>query len=391
MEFFVVILLLIGGILYFAYRWHQNAVEAWRRVASQLGLGIEVRSGFSRPTISGTLNGLPVKIDTFTQRSGNNSTTYTRYQVRYPSAGFDFELKKQGGLSTFIGKVFGIQDVAVGDANFDASFKIKTADPARLTALMTPSVRNGLSRLLASYPTTVVSEDHMGLTVRKFESDASRLGSTIQRLVATAQLMVSPTSGVSDTNVTDREQGLLTEVAGRMREAIEQHPEDVDQRIFEVETLAAAGEDNEASKRLEELEQIAPADPEVVGWREALTPSPTASHAENLDVDSVAGDLFGGNELSFETRTKFNTSYAGAKVAWEGRVKQVRRVGESATVTVTVATVNNDLYGNTEVDVLIDVAASAAPSEGDTVGVSGMLSTIDPLMRNMYVVNGTLS
>ena len=389
--FIPIVILLIGLVAFFAYQHHQRTLETWRRVAGQLGLRAQAGSGFSKPVITGTLNGLPVKIDTYTQRSGNNSTTYTRYQVQYPSPGFSFRLKREGGIATLIGKFFGVEDVQVGDPMFDGAFKVKTSDSSRLTALMTPSVRSGLVRLMASYPTAVISENHMGVTIRKFESYGERLASTIQRLVATAQLLTSPTAGVSDQNVTDREQGLLTEVADRMRQAVEEHPDDIDQRIFEVETLAAAGDDKRAAERVEELEQLAPSDPDVAGWRQALRAPAQPRSTGEVDVNEMAEELFAGNDLSFETRSKFNSSYAGAKINWEGRVKQVRRVGDSVTVTVTVARVDNDLYGNTDIDVLVDTAAAGAPGEGADVTVSGMLGRIDPLMRNIYVENGQIA
>ncbi|MDJ0664442.1 MAG: hypothetical protein QNJ75_07765 [Acidimicrobiia bacterium] len=389
----IALFIVLGAVVgYFAYQSHQRTVATWRNVAAKLGLGITGGSGVSRPTMSGNLNGLPVRIDTYTQRSGNSSTTYTRYQVQYPPVGFDLNLKREGGLS-FVSKLFGIEDVQVGDPVFDGAFKIKTSDRNRLIALLTPSVRNGLFRLMASYPTTVVTENHMGLTVRKFESNGERLASTIQRLVATAQLLTSPTAGVSDQNVTDREQGLLGEVADRMRQAVEEHPEDIDQRIFEVETLAAAGDETTARERVAELERIAPADPDVAGWRDALSVGPPTAPVDpaHIDASTMAEELFSGDDLSFETRSKFNSKYAGAKVNWEGKVKQVRRRGPSATVAITVATVRNDLYGNTDIDVVVETAADTAPTEGAQVTISGMLGRIDPLVRNIYLDNADLS
>ena len=385
----IIVLMVVFGVI--AYQSHQRNVETWRRVAGQLGLQVQSGSGLSKPLITGTLNGLPVRIDTYTQRSGNSSTTYTRYQVRYPTPGLSFQLKREGGITTMIGRFFGVKDVQVGDPLFDGAFKVTTSQPERLTALLTPSVRSGLVRLLASYPTAVVSGDHVGLTTRSFERDGQRLASTIQRLVATAQLLTSPTAGVSDQNVRDREQGLLSDVADRMRRAVEEAPDDIDQRIFEVETLAAAGEDREAARRVEELEKLAPADPDVAGWKRSLSAPEQPRSTGEVDVDKMAQELFAGDDLSFETRSKFNSSYAGAKINWDGRVKRIRRVGESVTLTVTVATVHNDLYGNTDIDVLVDTAATGAPAEGAEVTVSGMLGRIDPLMRNIYIENAVIS
>ncbi len=380
-----IILLLAGLIAYFAWRSHQRTVQMWSEVARELGLGFEVGRGISRPVLTGAIGGLPVAVDTYVQRSGNSSTTYTRYRINYPYVGFDFQLKRQGAFAA-ITKLFGAQDVEIGDDLFDETFTVKTKDPNRLRALLTPSVRTGLLRLIASYGGAVIADDNITFSKSGFESNPDRLKSTIQRLSTTARLLASPDSGVSDDMVTDRQQGLLDDVAGRIRERVEADPDDVDQRIFEVETLAAAGQETAASERLTELEEIAPADPDVVGWRAALE-TERVSHDSTVDAAAMAADLFAGDELSFETRAKFNSKYADATIRWEGRVKKVDR----GRVVVTVATVNNDLYGNTEIDVVAEIPAGRNPSEGEPVTVSGRLDTIDPLMRNLFVADANLS
>ncbi|MCP4308052.1 MAG: tetratricopeptide repeat protein [bacterium] len=387
-----ILILLIIGIAYFAWKSHQKTVQTWRRIASELGLEISVKSSMARPAMRGTFNGLPVTIDTYTQRSGNSNTTYTRYRVNYPPLGLGLKMRREGGLS-FIGKLFGIEDAQVGDPVFDEAFKISTSDQPRLSAFLTPSVRSSLLRLMASYPSAVITDNSIQVVKARFEGNGDVLASTTQRIVATAQQMASPSAGVSDTMVKGREQGLLGDVAERIREAVESHPEDVDQRIFEVETLAAAGDDTQAAERLRELERMAPADPDVAGWKQALdTPAqPSSEMSETIDVDVLAKDLFGGEDLSFETRTKFNSQYAGRKISWEGKVKQVRESGDKAQATIVVATVHNDLYGNTDIAVVVDGVSRPVPGENQQVTVSGTLNTIDPLMRNLFVTDARLS
>ena len=73
MAIFPIIILIIAVVGWLAYQHHQRTVATWRRVAARLGLQIAVGSTFSRPTISGNLNGLPVRIDTFVRRHGKNS------------------------------------------------------------------------------------------------------------------------------------------------------------------------------------------------------------------------------------------------------------------------------------------------------------------------------
>jgi sensor domain CHASE-containing protein len=212
-------------------------------------------------------------------------------------------------------------------------------------------------------------------------------------MVATARLLASPTAGVTDDMVIDREQGLVDEVAGRVRDLVEAEPDDVDQRIFEVEALAAAGQDDAAAERLRELERLAPADPDVVGWRQTLesTSSAASSPDEAVDVNELAQNLFGGSDLSFETRSKFNQRYADSSIRWQGRVKGVSETGEGWQAVITVAIVSNDLYGNTDIDVVVENPAGPRPSEGQTVVISGKLTRIDPLMRNLFITEGSLS
>ena len=386
-----IILLLIVLIGYFAWKSHQRTVEAWRQAAAELGLIASIGKGLTRPVLSGTIGGHPVKIDTYTQRSGNNNTTYTRYRVEYPSLGIGLNLKREGAFSV-ITKLFGAQDVAVGDNLFDDAFTVKTSNPERLRALLTPSVRSGLLRLLASYGSAVITDDHLLITKARFESKGDVLKSTTQRMVATARLLASPSAGITDKLVLDRERGLLEEVADRVRELVEAEPDDVDQRIFEIETLAAAGQDQAAAERVRELDRLAPADPDVVGWRDSLAEDTTRkTAAAAVDVDVMARELFGGSDLSFESRSKFNSQYADAQIEWQGRVKGVADTTKGLRATITVATVNNDLYGNTDIDVVIENPGGGRPTVGATVTVTGSLSTIDPLMRNLFVSNAALS
>jgi len=386
-----IILLAVVVIGLLAWKSHQRTVETWRRVGAELGLQATVGKGLSRPVLSGTIAGLPLKVDTYTQRSGKNNTTYTRYRVGFPPLGMGLQLKREGMFSGFT-KMLGFEDVAVGDATFDDAFNVKTNSREELRKLLTPSVRSGLLRFMASYPHSVIRDDHVLLTTTRFESKEDRLKSTIQRMAATARLLASPTSGIADDMVIDREQGLLDEVAERVHDLVEAKPDDVDQRIFEVETLAAAGDDAAAAERVRELERLAPADPDVAGWRHALESKPSApSPATTVDVNELAQNLFGGSDLSFETRSKFNSQYADASVRWEGRVKGVSETKNGWKAVVTVATVSNDLYGNTDIDVVVENPAGPRPGEGQTVSVSGKLTRIDPLMRNLFITEGTLS
>lgn len=71
---------------------------------------------------------------------------YARVTVRIKSNdNFRFELYRQSLLSS-ISKIFGAQDIKIGDPDFDKSFILKTNDEHKLKAfLLNPSLRNQIA------------------------------------------------------------------------------------------------------------------------------------------------------------------------------------------------------------------------------------------------------
>lgn len=385
MEVFPVILLILGAVVAVAIRLSKRTAQAWQQAAASLGLQFDLPGRLSRPTLSGTIDGRNVVIDTYTEGSGDSSTVYTRYRVEHPSLSMGLDLHRQGMFSR-VTKFFGRQDVDTGDVAFDDAFIVQADDLTSLRHLLTPSVRSGLLRLLAAYPGVRVSDTAITSRKPKYEKSPEVLESTARRIVAVSRVLTEPAAGVSDEAVVARQAGQLAAAATRLRELVDAGRDDVDTRLFEVETLAAAEDATGANRRLDELEELAPADPEVAGWRQALL-APPASDDRGAAGDSmtVVEDLFGGDSLSFETRARFDATYRGKSIDWEGSVKAIDP-GPPGTATIAVATIQSDLYGNAEVDVIATVSRIPdGPAVGDTVGVTGRLSGIDPLVRNLFV------
>ena len=80
------------------------------------------------------MRGLQVKVDMFRQGSGKNAQTFTRYSVHYPPPDFDFRLTRETGLSRTT-RLFGAQDVEVGETGFDPAFVTKTDDEGTVEGL----------------------------------------------------------------------------------------------------------------------------------------------------------------------------------------------------------------------------------------------------------------
>ena len=406
---FLLILLFFGAVLGVAAAQGKRTNAAWARAAEELGLEFRPTTLFGRPQMKGTLDGLPVEVYTYSQRSGENSTTYTRYAVAYPPLGVPFELRHESGIRKVL-KIFGIGDTAIGDARFDDSFAISTDDPDALRAYLTPARRMALLRLLASYPGLQVSDTGLSLTTKGTEKNGDVIVSTVRRLVATGRTLTDAhLSQRLDEAVEIRLDGDAGKAAETMRATVQPHPDDLDGRLTQMETLRAAGDTAEADAILDDLAERLPADPDVAGWRaaragrsdrRAAAPGGSADGAISTDPLEIAEDLFAERRLSFETDARFDERYAGTSVRWQGVVRRVSREtadmdfpgGPITKAKIHIATIPNDLYGNTEVDAIVALPPDAADRlERDArVTFTGTLIKADGLVRNLYVADGRL-
>lgn len=380
---------------------HRTTVAQWTQAAAQLGLDLHTGSMFSYPRMDGLVSDYEVSVGTITKGSGNNQQRYTRFQVQYPSIDLGLELSRQTKVGGFFRRMVGMQDLEIGDPSFDEAFVVKTNDPDRLAAYLTGQRRSTLSRLLATYPTLKVTDASVLVEVRSVVRDPEVLVSTVRRLVGVGQSLSGQSAEV-DEAVTARAAGDLAEALRRMREAVEARPDDVERRLQEIDTLAAAGKSDDLDTRMTELERLAPADPEVRGWKQSSTASAAqpavVEEGRIVDADAATQDLFGGRQLSFAVRDKFAARYAGGRVHWSGTVKSARSYesdadfgrGPGVKVVATVAGLEHDLFGTTDVDAIVEFPGfGAVPERGDLIAFDGTLNAVDPLMRNFTVRGAT--
>ena len=385
--------------MWWGIRRVKQIASIWQAAARYLGLDYE-QHRFRMPTISGTMRGLRVAVDIYRQGSGKNSQTFTRYIVAYPSPGFDFRLSRQTGLSR-IGKLFGAQDIAVGERSFDESFVVKTDDEPGLQAWLGASRLSMLVRSAAAYPSLVVTDTKVRIQKSGLETSRERLISTVRRVVDTAHSLSdrrAPKSPVLER----RAGGELAEMAALIKD-LATKSESLDEAILEVDTLATAGDRDTAAERIKELERHLPDDPDLAGWKERLRrpkAAPRQRPGEGPTAEELSQELFAGNALSFESMHIFDDRYRGSTVHWSGPVKSTGRIGPDSDIgnegadrlVVSVATISHDLYGNTEIDAVIGLPAGTVPNleRGDPVAFTGTLVRVDPLVRNVFVADARL-
>jgi hypothetical protein len=109
--------------------------EIWRQLCDQIG-GDFVQGGvFKGSKVQVHHQHWTITLDTYTESSGETSSTYTRMRATYVNKdGFRFTVYRKGFFSD-LGKKLGMQDIEIGEPKFDDAFIIQGNDEHNLRKL----------------------------------------------------------------------------------------------------------------------------------------------------------------------------------------------------------------------------------------------------------------
>jgi hypothetical protein len=154
-----------------------SKAEIWSQLSSEIDARY-VHGGFWRgDKVQATHGDWTITLDTFSQTiSTGKSTvviTYTRMRAPYVNRdGFRFTIYRRGIFSD-IGKWFGMQDLEIGDAQFDRDFVIQGNDAGKLKALF---ARPRIRELISAQPAIHLSvKDDEGWFGAKFPEGVDEL------------------------------------------------------------------------------------------------------------------------------------------------------------------------------------------------------------------------
>jgi hypothetical protein len=111
--------------------------EIWEQLAAQVGGSFQAGGFFGRARVETRVGEWTLTLDTYTSESSNangtsSSYTYTRLRAPYVNAdGFRFTVY-QAGFFTGLGKLFGMQDLEIGDPAFDEAYVLKGNDEEKV-------------------------------------------------------------------------------------------------------------------------------------------------------------------------------------------------------------------------------------------------------------------
>jgi hypothetical protein len=137
--FVLLIVAVIALSLGWTYSRRQARLKAWRELAERMGLTWEPGSLLGHPPyVKGKYRGHELTLDTFRRGSGRNSTTYTRIILFVNNQSNLYLTLYEESVFSKIGKLFGAQDIQVGDEEIDRRFMIKGQPEDSVTRLLTP-------------------------------------------------------------------------------------------------------------------------------------------------------------------------------------------------------------------------------------------------------------
>ena len=269
MPFIVSALIFVGafGLIALIAAWSKKVRQAWEQAAERLGLRYERGSLFKSGSLRGQVDGFSVVVDTFTRGSGQHSSTYTRYRVRYPSLELGLELSRQGALSG-VAKFFGAQDIDVGQASFDRNVTVKGRRPAEVRDFLTPERRVRVQRALSADSSCKIDDTQIQCVRSGTESQTERIVSTVRKLTRLAHALARNEASSLEQTLAAQSEGqleLALQLAQTDSRASGEAPgdADLDLRVVEGELLYTAGRYEDAAQVLEEVEAELPDDQEV--------------------------------------------------------------------------------------------------------------------------------
>ena len=147
--------------------------EVWRQLGDEAGTEF-VEGGFWKGSkVQAHVGPWTVTLDTHTVHTGHAHFTYTRMRAPYVNPeGLRFTVYRKGFFSE-LGKLLGMQDIEVGDPEFDEAFIVKGTDEFKVRELFAdPEVR---SLLLAQPEVRLEVKDSEGWFGPSFPEDVDEL------------------------------------------------------------------------------------------------------------------------------------------------------------------------------------------------------------------------
>jgi hypothetical protein len=137
-----------------SFKHHED--EMWNRLSREIGGEFEDRSGWRFDKIRVRDGEWTITIDLHTHAGYKTESLYTRIRVPFVNEEkLQFRIYRQGLLDS-LGAMLGVQDIKIGDPDFDRAFMIQGSDEQKVKDLLSgPEIRK-----------LILAEPELQLTLR---------------------------------------------------------------------------------------------------------------------------------------------------------------------------------------------------------------------------------
>jgi hypothetical protein len=163
--------------------------EVWRQLSHEIGAEFVVGGFWKGNKVQAHVGPWTVTLDIYAESSGESHVTYTRLRAPYVNPdGFRFTIYRKSILSD-LGKLLGMQDIEVGDPEFDEAFIIKGNDEERVCDLFAkPKIRH----MVQDQPTIRLEvKDSEGWFGPKFPEDVDELHFQVVEIIKDVERLKS--------------------------------------------------------------------------------------------------------------------------------------------------------------------------------------------------------
>lgn len=391
--FVLIVFLVVGGfIIRHLVKKTKRRVGEWSLAAQSLGLDyVPAGLPFQTGVIHGDCQGMWVNVTLHSERSGRNSTTYTRYVIQYPERlPVELRLTRQGFFHD-VASFFGVQDIEVGDEQFDALVIIKGDDEDAVRAFLTPVRRSEISALYARFERVSIDSGQIVALALGACEEHEALVNAVEALVTGAHVLSD------DTALWD---------LGEKRVVLEPYTPPVPSwesaRPTPVEVIERRAEVEEPMD--DAPVDVAKAFAELVEDTPAPEPVPVAEPA-SAGAGSGAGDLcqalFGDSASGYEIDQRFGP-FAGQAISWSGTLTDAQGFdldfdlgsGAGTRAVLEVHEVTTQLGTTDAIRAVVRFPEGWQERleglVGQRVAFAGRLASVKGLMKELIVLDGTL-
>lgn len=397
---FLFFIAVIGVVIYLSTQSSKATKQKWQTAASNLNLVFHEGGFGTSGTISGERCGHRVAVSTFSKGSGNTSKTYTKYRMEYRDRfPLDIRMTRQGALHN-LGKVFGLQDIEVGNPLFDDLVIVRGSDPKAVRRFLTPERQEAIRALVAAYADITISNEQVVVNKAGKDMDPGIICHCIRRLESFCNEMADAQRPSSKPkHVTEQPPAIpmVEKTVPPVPEIIEPSFDpftsanpivpvvpDVPPPIPEVPEEAAMAEiEPEASVAVED--PVSPEEPVQM------------PEAPVVDIETVATTLYGGDSGSSLLASKrFEDQFRDRSVTGSGTLKRVSKfsydpvftndTGVKATFDVLeIAGAYSKIKVTAEVRFPPEEYAVLKAKVGQSLPISGTLIAQDTMLNQLYI------